>query len=51
MKPTLHTAVLIAAVIAVGFLAAAWRAARPDSDQLAATLSYNAQREERGQEE
>ena len=39
MKPTLHIAVLLAASIAVALLADAWRSARHDSQQLAATLA------------
>jgi hypothetical protein len=39
MKPTLHIAVLLAASIAVALLADAWRSARRDSQQLAATLA------------
>ena len=39
MKPTLHTIVLIAAALAIALLADAWRSARQDSAQLAATLS------------
>ena len=39
MKPTLHIAVLVAASIAVALLADAWRSARHDSQQLAATLA------------
>ena len=39
MKPTLHTFVLITAAIAVALLADAWRSARHDTDQLAATLA------------
>jgi hypothetical protein len=38
MKPTLHIVVLIAAAIACALLADAWRSARHDSQQLAATL-------------
>jgi hypothetical protein len=39
MKPTLHIVVLVAASIAVGLLADAWRSARHDSQQLVATLA------------
>lgn len=39
MKPTLHIVVLIAAAIACALLADAWRSARHDSQQLAATLA------------
>jgi hypothetical protein len=39
MKPTLHIIVLIAAAIACALLADAWRSARHDSQQLAATLA------------
>ena len=39
MKLTLHTVVLITAAIAVALLADAWRSARHDSAQLAATLA------------
>src|SRR5579863_8699911 len=39
MKPTLITAVFVAALIAVALLADAWRSARHDSQQLAATLA------------
>jgi hypothetical protein len=39
MKPTLHIAVLLAASIALALLADAWRSARRDSQQLAATLA------------
>jgi hypothetical protein len=39
MKPTLHIVVLLAASIAVALLADAWRSARHDSQQLAATLA------------
>jgi hypothetical protein len=39
MKPTLNLVVLLAASIAVALLASAWRSARHDSQQLAATLA------------
>ena len=39
MKPTFHIVVLVAASIAVALLADAWRSARRDSQQLAATLT------------
>jgi len=39
MKPTLHIVILAAAAIAVALLADAWRSARHDSQQLAATLA------------
>jgi type II secretory pathway pseudopilin PulG len=39
MKPTLDVIVFIAALIAVALLADAWRSARRDSQQLAATLA------------
>jgi hypothetical protein len=39
MKPTLHIVVLLASSIAVVLLADAWRSARHDSQQLAATLA------------
>jgi hypothetical protein len=39
MKPAIHVAILVAAAIAVAFLADAWRSARHDSQQLAATLA------------
>jgi hypothetical protein len=39
MKPSLHIIALIAAAIALALLAEAWRSARHDSQQLAATLA------------
>lgn len=39
MKPKLDTAILLAASIAVALLAGAWRSARRDSQQFAATLA------------
>lgn len=39
MKPTLHLVALVAAAIAIALLADAWRSARHDSQQLAATLA------------
>jgi hypothetical protein len=39
MKPSLHIIALIAAAIALALLADAWRSARHDSQQLAATLA------------
>ncbi len=52
MKLSLRTVVLIVAAIAVALLAAAWRSARHDSEQLAATLaSQNAVIQQAGQRE
>ena len=39
MKPTLHLILFVAALIACALLADAWRSARHDSQQLAATLA------------
>jgi hypothetical protein len=39
MKPTLNIVVLVAASIAIALVADAWRSARRDSQQLAATLA------------
>jgi hypothetical protein len=39
MKPTLHLVALLATLIAAALLADAWRSARHDSQQLAATLT------------
>ena len=39
MKPTTNIAILLAASIAIALLASAWRSARRDSEQLAATLA------------
>jgi hypothetical protein len=52
MKPTLNIIVLVAASIAVALLADAWRSARHDSQQLAATLaSQNAVIQQAGDRE
>jgi hypothetical protein len=39
MKPTLHAIILLAALIAIALLTDAWRSARHDSQQLAASLA------------